>query len=97
MEAGSSEVAGPSEEDSWAAEDPSAVFYFASRHSRSHAGEQLALRIAEHLGLATAGRAIPMLKETRCPAVVVAAGVLDAGLGREAALAIADFYATATG
>ncbi len=74
--------------------EPASVFYFASRHSRSQAGEELALRIAEHLGLATAGRATPILKETRCPAVVVAAGPLDEGLGREAARAVADFFAS---
>ena len=48
------------------------VFYFASELSKSHAGEALAERIAGLLGVAHAGRAIPILKNTRSPAVVVA-------------------------
>ncbi len=79
---------------SLAADEPPAVHFFASRHSRSEAGEELARRIGEHLGLSADGRAVPMLKETRCPAVVVAAGHLDGRLGREAARAVADFYAS---
>jgi N-acetylmuramoyl-L-alanine amidase len=48
------------------------VFYFASELSKSHAGEALADRIGGLLDVARSGRAIPILKNTRSPAVVVA-------------------------
>lgn len=70
-----------------------AVFYFASEHSTSAAGEMMSAALAERLGLPTAGRAIPMLRETRAPCVVIATTEPDADLGREAAEALADFYA----
>jgi N-acetylmuramoyl-L-alanine amidase len=53
-------------------EAESGVFYFASELSKSHAGEALAQRIGGRLGLTHSGRAIPILKNTRSPAVVVA-------------------------
>lgn len=48
------------------------VNYFSSERSHSRAGKALAKAIAERLGVPTAGKAIPMLKNTRSPAVVVA-------------------------
>ena len=48
-----------------------AVHYFASEMSSSKAGETLAGLIADQLGVGTSGRALPMLKNTRSPAVVV--------------------------
>ena len=48
-----------------------AVFFFASALSRSEAGAILATEVAARLGLGVEGRASPILKETRAPAVVV--------------------------
>jgi N-acetylmuramoyl-L-alanine amidase len=69
------------------------VHYFASRHSHSAAGEKLAAAIASSLGLENAGRAIPMLKDTRPPAVVVTSECVDAALGGQVASVIADLLA----
>ncbi len=49
-----------------------AVYYFASAHSRSEAGAAIASSVARCLGLPTHGRAVPMLKNTRSPAILVA-------------------------
>lgn len=49
-----------------------AVLYFASQHSSSQAGAALATEIGTCLDIPTRGSAIPMLRETRAPAVVVA-------------------------
>lgn len=62
------------------------VFYFSSEHSKSLAGEELALAIASTAGGRIEGRANSMLKETRAPAVVVSHRMLDEKLG----LAVAD-------
>lgn len=53
------------------------TYYFASQHSSSSAGEAIAASIAGCLDLQWNGRAIPILKNTRAPAVVVAAGGID--------------------
>lgn len=53
------------------------VFYFETERSRSDAGEELARLIASRLGVAISGLAIPILRETRPVAVVVA--VPDSG------------------
>ncbi|MDJ0923586.1 MAG: peptidoglycan-binding protein [Acidimicrobiia bacterium] len=58
-------------------ENEAGVFYFASDLSSSIAGEALAAGIAELLGVKHSGRAIPMLKNTRSPAVVVAIPQID--------------------
>jgi N-acetylmuramoyl-L-alanine amidase len=47
------------------------VFYFASEHSSSAAGERLAEALSQKVGGAVEGRASAMLKETRAPAVVI--------------------------
>ena len=73
--------------------DGPCVHYFASAHSSSSAGEQIALSIAERLGVAILGRAIPMLKHTRSPAVVVAVDPLDERVGGRVAQGIIDFFA----
>ena len=69
------------------------VFYFASEHSRSWAGEQLAEAIAERAGGKVEGRAYAMLKETRAPAAVVSHGHLDEKLGLEVADGLQRFFA----
>jgi N-acetylmuramoyl-L-alanine amidase len=73
------------------------VFFFASQHSRSLAGEELATAIAASAGGEVEGRASSLLKETRAPAAVVSQGALDEKVG----LAVADglstfFHAMAT-
>lgn len=52
--------------------DPAAYFY-SSDHSRSEVGALLAQAIGGELGFEVRGRATPMLKETRAPAVVIQA------------------------
>jgi N-acetylmuramoyl-L-alanine amidase len=68
--------------------DGPGVFFFESERSRSDAGEQLASRIASRLGVGISGLAIPILRETRPVAVVVA--VPDSGpkTGMEVALGV---------
>ena len=75
--------------------EPPAVFFFASSMSRSEAGALLAAAIAEQIGLPFEGRAHPMLKETRAPAVVVATLDMTAGLGKTVASAIGGFFSSA--
>lgn len=62
------------------------VYYFSSGHGRSEVGALLAAAIAEQLACEVDGRATPMLKETRAPAVVVECDDLDSKTG----LAIVD-------
>lgn len=52
-------------------EDGPGIHFFESGHGRSEVGATLAAVIGRHLGLPVAGRATPILKETRAPAVVV--------------------------
>jgi N-acetylmuramoyl-L-alanine amidase len=58
-------------------DDEAGVYYFASEHSSSSAGKALAASIGEQLGVSPSGRAIPILKNTRSPAVVVALPQLE--------------------
>lgn len=69
------------------------VFYFASEHSSSAAGKQLALAIAGAAGGITEGRASAMLKETRAPAAVVSHRRLDEKLGLAVAEGLHRFFA----
>ena len=69
-----------------------AVYFFASEHSRSAAGERLATEVAMATGLPVRGVTIPMVTLTRSPAVVVATLRPDAALGRTAAQAIAELH-----
>lgn len=55
-----------------ARKDDVGVFYFASDLSSSSAGEALASVVGGRLDLPHSGRAIPILKNTRSPAIVVA-------------------------
>ncbi len=73
-----------------------AVFFFASEHSKSEAGEKLATSIAESVGLEVEGRAGAMLKETRAPAAVVSHHDLTEKLGYAVAEGLASFFSTAT-
>ena len=73
--------------------EPPGVFYFASALSKSRAGEEIAGAIGDCLSLPTAGRAVPLLKDTRAPAALVAARPLDAAVGGGAAQGLIDLFA----
>jgi N-acetylmuramoyl-L-alanine amidase len=74
-------------------EDEDAVYYFASEHSSSQAGEALASAIARTVGGRVEGRASAMLKETRAPAAVVALRNLDEKSGLAVAQGLGQFFA----
>jgi N-acetylmuramoyl-L-alanine amidase len=69
-----------------------AVFYFSSEHSRSEAGMALAESVAKRLGISPAGRTMPILKNTRSPAVVVAVRSMNRRVGRVVANVVASLY-----
>lgn len=71
------------------------VFYFASQHSSSRAGEALANAIALSVAATVEGRASAMLKETRAPAAVVALRSLDEKTGQAVAEGLNRFFAEA--
>lgn len=73
------------------------VHYFESEHSISEAGRAIATVIADRLGIESAGRAMPMLKETRAPAVLVALRSMSRRTGRVVAHAIAHVYEAGVG
>lgn len=73
--------------------DHDCVFYFASEHSSSAAGEALANCLAPRLGASVEGRANAMLKETRAPAAIVSLRVLDEKAGLAVADALRSFFA----
>lgn len=73
--------------------DEDCVFYFASEHSSSAAGEALAKCLAPRLGASVEGRANAMLKETRAPAAIVSLRVLDEKAGLAVADALRSFFA----
>lgn len=58
------------------ASDDEGVYYFDSGLSMSPAGALLGETMAKALGLDAHGRALPMLRETRAPAVVIASDAL---------------------
>lgn len=69
------------------------VYYFASEHSTSKAGEELARALALTVGARVEGRASAMLKETRAPAAVVAMRRLDEKTGLAVAEGLSQFFA----
>jgi N-acetylmuramoyl-L-alanine amidase len=68
------------------------VHFFASEHSRSGAGEELAEALAASVGGRVVGRAGVMLTETRAPAAVVSHRVLDEKLGVAVAEGLDNFF-----
>jgi len=68
------------------------VFFFGTKLSTSAAGHAVALHLAPRLGLSALPRAVPILKETRSPAIVIA--VVDPAdrFGEEIARALIDLY-----
>jgi N-acetylmuramoyl-L-alanine amidase len=75
--------------------DNDRVYYFASEHTSSAAGEELARAIASSLGSDVEGRANAILKETRAPAAVIARTALDEKTGNAVASGIAGFFQAA--
>ena len=69
------------------------VLYFASSLSHSEAGAHLAGAVAEQLDLEARGRAIPMLKDTRSPAIVVVDDPMDGSVGGAVAQGLIDLFA----
>ena len=76
------------------AEPADGVFYFASPHSSSRAGAAIAAAIGAVFDLPCRGRAIPMLKDTRAPAVVIALQGVDEQAGGKAAQGIVNLMAS---
>jgi N-acetylmuramoyl-L-alanine amidase len=68
------------------------VYYFSSEHSRSEAGMEIAGQLADRLGLRSYGRTMPILKETRAPAIVIAMRSLNRKVGRVVAHSVAALY-----
>lgn len=68
------------------------VYYFSSDHGRSEVGQLLAAAVAARLGAKVEGRATPMLKETRAPAVVVEAVEADDKTALAVVDGIEDFF-----
>lgn len=68
------------------------VYYFSSEHSRSEAGLVVAQHIADRLVVKPLGRTMPILKETRAPAAVVALKSTNRRAGRIVANLVASLY-----
>jgi len=68
------------------------VYYFSSEHSRSEAGMVIAHLVADRLGLMASGSTMPILKNTRPPAVVVSVRAMRGRVGRVVANVIASLY-----
>lgn len=68
------------------------VYYFHSEHSRSEGGLEIAALLAERLGVAPQGKTLPMLKETRSPAVIVALRSMNRRTGRIVANSLASMF-----
>jgi len=68
------------------------VFYFSSEHSRSEAGMVIAQLVADRLGLTASGRTMPILKNTRAPAIVVSVRAMRRRVGRVVANVIGSLY-----
>lgn len=68
------------------------VYYFSSEHSRSEAGVAIAEHVAGRLGVRAFGRTLPILKETRSPAIVVALRSMNRRAGMIIANAVASLY-----
>jgi len=69
------------------------AFYFGTSLSTSEAGRTIAVHLSRHLGLEPLPRAMPLLKETRSPAVVIAVSDPQPELGTVIGQAIVDLYA----
>jgi len=79
---------------SFVAEPRPGVYSFASERSASEAGRSLAGAVAAELSLPVGGRATPILKETRSPAIVVAVPEPDGTTGILTGRALVRFHET---
>lgn len=68
------------------------VYYFSSEHSRSEAGLAIATAMADRFDVPMAGRTMPILKETRAPAVLVSVRSMNRRVGRVVANVVAALY-----
>ncbi len=68
------------------------IYYFESPLSRSEGGMEIATRLAERVGISVQGKTLPMLKETRSPAVIVALRSMSRRTGRVVANSLASLY-----
>lgn len=75
-------------------ENDEGIYYFSSEHSRSEAGMAIAEALGDRLGVEALGRTMPILKETRAPAVVVALRSMNRRAGRVVANVVASLYET---
>lgn len=73
-------------------EDPPMVYYYSSNLGRSEVGAMLAQAVAARLGIEYEGRATPMLKETRAPAIVVESAHLDEKTAVAVVEGVEDFF-----
>lgn len=64
------------------------VFYFASAHSQSASGREIAQGLAARLDLAPSGRTIPLLKDTRATSIVVSMAIDAVLSGKEVSRAL---------
>lgn len=74
-------------------DDVESVFYFGTSLSTSDAGRTIAGHVAARLEVPALPRAVPLLKETRSPSIVVSLATPTAETGAVIALAIIDLYA----
>ena len=77
------------------ASESAGVFYFDSGISSSPAGALLAETMAGRLGLPVEGRSLPILRETRAPAVVVASNMLGPQWSDDLVGCLTEFFARA--
>ena len=73
-------------------EDLTRVYYYESNLGRSEVGAMLAHAVAVRLGTEYEGRATPMLKETRAPAIVVESPDLDEKTAVAVVEGVDDFF-----
>ena len=74
------------------AKESEGVYYFESPHSRSEGGREIAQLLADRLSIEIQGKTLPMLKETRAPAVIVALRSINRRTGRVVANSLATLY-----
>jgi N-acetylmuramoyl-L-alanine amidase len=68
------------------------VHFFESEHSISEAGRAIARVVADRIGIEATGRTMPMLKETRAPAILVSLRSMSRRAGRIVANAVGAVY-----
>jgi hypothetical protein len=72
--------------------DVPGVYFYSSARGQSEAGERIAAAVAAGLGVEAVGRATPLLRDTRAPAIVVALPRLDAAVGASTARKVESWF-----